>query len=317
MHITLKNILKLIRPVAIISIPFHALSNKDSLITQHTIIHKTPPVTFGTDISSPYYFSDIEKNDIKRSTDKVYVTLSVKQIQHHVSATIKFINMDKINYFIHRRLLPIHPDTNDPYFFSPLCQDAFFILMEGVHLKFLPRATNICEYIEDDDNDDLYIDRNDNNDKTPEWMKLPSGKSISFNVNINNAYSFAPGKHLYKIKSLRYRIANDKWFSQRAINKSFFSIINFHFPSCQKHNESFYIQKLSRLCKNDYSAQEKSIANFMHTFFPGGGKNKNHFDISSNQVQVAINGYKIKSYHDTKIELLKKRYKEDWGKYWF
>lgn len=317
MPITLKNILKLINTVAMASIPFHVLSNENFLIKQDTFIHTPAPTSFEKLTSPPYYFSKIIKNNIKENNDKIYVTLSAKQIGHHVSATISFINMDKIDYYIHKRLLPINPDTNDPYFFSPLCQDAFFILMEGVHLKFLPRATNICEYIEDDDNDDLYIGRNNNNDKTSEWIKLPSSKTLSFNVNINNAYSFAPGNHLYIIKSLQYRVVNDKWFSQRSINKSFFFITNFHYPSCQKNNESFYIQKLISLCERDYSAQEKSMENFMHKFFPNGGKNRNYVDITSNVIQIKINGHQIKPYHITKIELLKKRYKEDWEKYWF
>ena len=317
MHIILKNTLKLIRFIVIASIPFHTSAHKNYLI-HHETIHTPFLMEFENDIFPlPYYFSKTEKNKTKQINNKIFVTLSVKQIEHNVSATIKFTNKDKIDHYIHKRLLPINPDVNNPYFFSPLCQDAFLIYMDEIRLKFLPRATNICEYIDDDDNDELYIDRNDSNNIISEWVELPSGKTISFNVMINNAYYFEPGSHWYKIVSLKYRIADSKWFSQRSINKLLFFIINFRYQPCHKYNSPYNLQKLTSICKNYYYEEENNITKFIHKYFPNGGLNKNHIDITSNEIHVKINGDNVKQYQKTKVELLKKRYKDDWENYLF
>ncbi|EPT5087464.1 hypothetical protein ACVUCS_004531 [Salmonella enterica subsp. enterica] len=310
--------MKLTSVTAIIFISFGMSSDANTSMTLHAANYKAISLALEkSTLQPPYYLSNIKEDDTKRKLYKINVTLSVKQIGDRVSATIIFINTDNRDYFIHRRLLPIHPDTNEPYFFSPLCQDAFFILMEGIRLEFLPRATNICGYIEDDNNDDLYINRINNSNIKLEWMRLPSGKSVSFNINLNDAYSFVQGEHWYKIRSLRYRIADDRWFSQRSSNKSLFFVTNFHYLVCQKRDKSFYIQNLNKLCESSYTKKQKSMANFMFKFFPSGGKNNNYIDMNSNQVMIKINGDKVKSYHKTKIELLKKRYNEDWEKYLF
>lgn len=319
MPIILKNILKLISSYIMILVSFCAFCDEKAFVMQPEIVYRAIPITLEDNISKASYniSEGIYDNSELSNTPKVYATLSVEQKKLRVLAIIKFTNRGKKDYFIHRRLLPFRPDANDPYFFSPLCQNAFFISTEGVRLEFLPLATNICNYVEDDDNDALYIGRQNSCDIKSEWMKIASGKTIYFKVNLNDAYSFLPGEHWYRIVSLKYRIADDKWFLQRTINNLLFSIMDFHHLLCQKSNDGFYMQKLYDLCERDYAVQEKSIANFMGNFFPYGGKNKNYFDITSNQVFLKINGSEVKSYHDTKIELLKKRYKEKWRDYWF
>jgi len=305
MHITLKSILKLISITIIVSNVTWASSNKQTLITQHDTSDRATIFTLEDYVSKYTHKSLLDKNiSYNLNGNKVYVTLTVKQNKRQVLAFIKFTNTDKKDYFIHRRLLPFQPSEN-PEFFSPLCEDAFSIITEGFNLNFLPKATNICQYIEDDNDDVLYIDRYDNFNSQSDWIKIPAKTKINFRVRLNDAYYFFPGSHWYRIGTLRYRIVDDKWFIQRHMNRNLFSIFNFDYLSCLKSDEIFYVHNLYNLRERDYVIQERSMMNFTQKFFPYGGINHNYFDITSNFILVKINGDDVKSYFDTKSELLK------------
>ncbi|EJM6993191.1 hypothetical protein L1469_004368 [Escherichia coli] len=309
MHTTSRNILRLINSVVVVLISAHGYCDTD--VTYQHIMGKTTPITLENYIGKPS--SSTEEVMLKQHDFKVHITLSVKQVEQNILATIRFTNFGKENYFIHRRLIPIQPRLDEPYFFSPLCQNAFSITTNNIYLRFRPTATNICGFVEDDDDDELYFDINNDCDIKSEWINFSPGDTNVFTLNLNDAYSFLPGVHWYKIKTLEYRIASEKWFFQRSTNKMFFSIVDFHYPSCLFPSTG--ARKLSGVCEYVPSAQEGSMSYFLLNFFPGGGKNYHYIDAASNEVRIKIDGGEVKSYDETKIELLKRRYGTQWEEY--
>ncbi|EFB5172135.1 hypothetical protein KYK43_000004 [Escherichia coli] len=314
MHTILKSILRLVKIAVLMFISFHGYCN-DEVIAQYVSEQKLNSMTLEDNIlESSHYTDGVEEKLLNRNMFDVDVRLTVKQIDSRVLAKISFTNLGGSENFIHRRLLPISSHTSEPYFFSPLCEDSFLISTSGFYLKFRPSATNICDFFEDDANDELYFGMGDNCDIKSEWVKLSSGETKVFTVNLNEAYSFLPGSHWYTFKSLTYRIVNNKWFFQRSINKSLFTIIDFHYPSCQ--GGAPYIQNINDMC--EYGAlmkKEQNMSNFMFDFFPAGGENRNYVDITSNKIRLKIDGSKVKTYDEIKVELLKHRYGAQWEEY--
>ena len=294
--------------ILIIITPHYGLCYEGSLIIHPVGNHNFIPITLEDNIENIWQPSTSNKKGISEHISPVLnVTLLVKVNKHNVKAIIRFKNKSSETLYVHRRKLPIRPARDDPYFSSPLCEDAFSITTKGVRLRFLPVATNICDFIEDNEDDTLYLYEN-SYDIHSDWMNIPPEKTKTLMLNLNDAYSFISGSHLYEINSLQYRVANEKWFLQRATNKLLFFIINFQYQTCSE----MVTQNLTIECNTFPLVEHKEFSDMILTFFPEGGKNHHYSDIKSNAIRININGDDVISYDQTKIELLKKRYGIRW-----
>ena len=90
MHTTSRNILRLINSVVVVLISANGYCDTD--VTYQHIMGKTTPITLENYIGKPS--SSTEEVMLKQHDFKVHITLSVKQVEQNILATIRFTNFE-------------------------------------------------------------------------------------------------------------------------------------------------------------------------------------------------------------------------------
>ncbi|MGB7799598.1 hypothetical protein [Buttiauxella sp.] len=217
----------------------------------------------------PYFDIGDYESKIEKNNHHIDINLSVQQKKVSVMAMVSFYNSDHQAYFVHRSRLA----SNDS--FLPLCGHAFSVATDGISLAYLGRR---CQFDDED------------NDKKPDWIEIPAGKTFSYTVKLNDAYLFPPGKRRYNIGTLKFFLANDTFFYEKRIYKTVFSILNWKFDDCETNKYSYYVQKVNELCKVLDPWKEDTAEGLLSKFDYDGLSPDNFFEARSNQVILNIDG---------------------------
>lgn len=222
----------------------------------------------------PYYDVGDYDSAIEKNNYNVDISLSVQQKKSSVLATVSFFNRGQQAYFVHRSRLTSRDS------FLPLCGHAFSVATAGISLAYLGRR---CQF-EDEDNN-----------KKPDWVEIPAGKTFSYTVKLNDAYLFPPGKRRYNIGTLKFFMANNTFFYEKRIYKNFFSILNWKLDNCETNKYSYFIQHINKLCKVLDPWKEDTAEGLMSKFDYDGLSPDNFFEARSNQFILNIDGNMLTS----------------------
>lgn len=164
-----------------------------------------------------YYKLSTSDNNKEQNSRKLFAHLSVTKVNYYVIAKVKFINLSKDNYFVHRNRLALANDWANVKPFYYMCGKSFIITTNNTLLDYVGKR---CHF-------DKYYFEND-------WVEIPSKQSRSFGFVLNNEYAFLPGRHRYDIGSLEYYVTDEKWIVMKKIYRSLFNLIGFRFGICSR-----------------------------------------------------------------------------------
>lgn len=216
----------------------------------------------------PYYDMGEYESKMEQSKHHVDIHLTIQQKNSSAFATVSFYNRSLQTYFVHRSRLARKKE-------QPLCGDTFSIATEGIRLVYLGWR---CQF-EDEDND-----------KKPDWVEIPAGKTFSYTIKLNDAYLFPLGRRRYNIGTLEFFIANDTFFYEKRIYKNAFSILNWKLGNCETDKYSYYPQNINELCKIIDPWKEDTAEGLLRKFDYDGLSPDNFFEARSNQVIINIDG---------------------------
>lgn len=238
----------------------------------HRVLSKNPEAT--TRDIYPFYSISESENKVAQAAYKIDEVLSVQQNNDDVIAILTFHNKSNQDYFIHKEYLPSRYPG-----FSEICGGAFKIITKNIKLDYLGRY---CEF-----------ESNYNKDT---WLIIKKGENISFKIVLNNAYEFLPGKYTYNIGTLEYSLVTESWFIEKNIYRTMFSIFEKRIP-CPINTGRPLVTEFRWLCPQYSNGNENGLKYFLELKGIDESKNKNYFEIRSNQVSVTINSNSKMSYY--------------------
>jgi hypothetical protein len=130
-----------------------------------------------------------------------------------------------------------------------------------------------------------------------EWVEFLPGKVLSSTSIVNHDHEFFPSKIYYNLVTEEYILVNDKWFLERGIYSYLFSILDMGIYDCDLNDNPIYVYLERFLCTSHYYKDNEIQSLFNRLNFDGINKD-NMFTIRSNQVNVEIDGSKVKSLYE-------------------
>lgn len=206
----------------------------------------------------------------------ITTALTAEHSSGDVIAILSFQNKSTSSYFIRNASLPYSPekynirddfsDDNKP------CRMLFFIATDNVLLDYLGDQCDLRSSSYEED-----------------WIEFPPGKRMEFKIKLNDDYEFMKGVNVYSIKSASFTFVRKQWIIGDNTNKNLLNILDV----C----EWLGIYSLDYLLpfKGDFYCKKNSFSDFVQKFGFDGNDYGNMFIVSSNQVNVKLNGDEIKS----------------------
>lgn len=249
------------------------IDNKYNSAEIHPLFTRYPPYSI-------FDIHQLRNDDQFNASIKVTVTTE----NNNVLALVNIKNSGLSSFYIRKIAFPIILSSatydKNRNIASQLCSMSIFVTTGSTVLDYLGGRCNYGGNFEKED-----------------WVEFTPGMTFTHTVILNDNFEFFPDRRYYNVGTSDYDMVNEKWFLDRSIYDHFFSILEINQYECHLTNDIQYIFLKEDICDVYYGARTNIKKLFYRLHFTGINEH-NEFTLRSRQVNLEIDGSKIKSLYD-------------------